>query len=152
QPALAGGIADTASGCQAGHPGRRDETGGYGKTEGMRGMVHIAPDAARSDTNRTGSRIYADTLHRRQLDNKAALACAETAAIVATATNRGQDVVRTSVIHGGDHVRHIDTAHDERRAFVDHSVVNHAGGLVGLIAGLDDGAANAGTQLFDLNR
>src|SRR5258708_5325996 len=71
---------------------------------------------------------------------------------MAAAANRRQQIVRAGEVHGGDYVRHIDTPDDEPGTLVDHSVVNQTRGLVRLVTWLDDGAAHAGTKLFELNR
>ena len=108
-------------------------------------MVHVAPDAAGGDANPACGWIDADPFHRRQVDDKPAVTRAQAAAIVTAAANRGQHVVGAGIVHGGDHVRHIDAAHDERGALVDHPVVDHTSGFVRLVVWPDDGAANAGT-------
>ena len=145
QPVLAGEVADAAAERQAADAGRRDEPARHGQPEGMRGVIDVAPHAAAVDAHGAFGRIDADAFHRRQVDDQAIVAGTEPAAVVAAAANGGQQIVGARIVHGGDHVRHVDASHDERRPLVDHPVVDHASGLVRLVAGLDDGAAHAGT-------
>ena len=52
---------------EAADSGTRNNPGGYGQAEGMRGVIHIAPDAAASHTNRASRRVDMHVLRCREV-------------------------------------------------------------------------------------
>src|SRR3989442_15980705 len=92
--------------------GGNDPTG-RGQTEGVRGMINIAPDAAALDLDSAGDRVDAYPLHPCEVNDQAVITGAEPGAIMAAAPDGGQELVLGCELDRGDHVSHVATARNE---------------------------------------
>ncbi|HUI51630.1 MAG TPA: hypothetical protein VLX60_07590, partial [Terriglobales bacterium] len=101
-------------------------------------MIDVAPDASGRNPHRTGRRVDAHAFHQRKIDHQSALAGPEPGSIVATAADRGQQPVFSSVAHCRHHIGHVDCTHDQRRALIDHRVEDSPGCVVCGICWLDE--------------
>ena len=67
---------------------------GHRQAEGVRGVVHVAPDAAALDAHGAVGRVDADAPHAGQVDDQAVVAGAQAGAVVpAAAHGEGQVVL-----------------------------------------------------------
>ena len=140
---------DAAAERQPADAGTGNNPGGNRQAEGMRGMIHIAPDASAADAHGVRRRIHMHVLDAGKIDGQRIVGDAEAAGIVAAAANGDAQSAGSSEFHGRDHVRHVDALGDEPRLLVDHPVVDFAGVLVGAAAGLNQFSAKLGAELGD---
>src|SRR5262249_40670151 len=145
QAVFTGEIADAAAKGQPAHASGRDEPGRHRQPEGVCGVVDIAPQRPAFDAHGALCGVDVDTAHVREVDHHAIVAGTEPSAVVPAPGNSGQQIVGPRIVDGGDHIRHVDTSHDERGSLVDHPVVEQSDGLVRFAIRLNDGAANPGT-------
>src|SRR5262249_39523856 len=115
--------------------------GGRRQAERVGGVVDLGPGAAPLDPDRPPLRIDPDLAHVRQVDDDAAVADRQPGDVMAAAPDRYEQVVLPREADRVDHVVGAGTADDQRRAPVDHGVVDPAGLGVGRVAGLDQRAA-----------
>jgi hypothetical protein len=85
-------------------------------------------------------------MHRRHIDDQAAIVGAETGCAVPPVTNGEVEPVIAGEVHGGDDVSHLLGAEHRQRALVKHAVVNDARLIVALVAGGEQLAPYALTQ------
>ena len=83
----------------------------------------------------------------RSID-QAVVAGAQAGAVVPTAAHGEGEAVCAREGDGGDDVGHVDAAGDQRRAPVDHAVIDAAALLIGGVAGLNHLAAQASAQFL----
>src|SRR5690606_29734079 len=87
-------VAEAAAEGEPGHAGGRDDAGGRGQAEGMRGVVDVAPERATADARGAGLRVDVDVAHGGEVDDQAAIDGALAGDVVAAAANgEGQIVV-----------------------------------------------------------
>ena len=115
----------------------------------MRRVIDIAPGAAALDAHRAVRRVDADALHAREVDHQAVVAGAEAGAVVAAAAHGEGQAVLAGEVDGADHIGHIDAAGNQRRALVDHAVVDLARLLVVGVARLDQLAAHTCAEILN---
>lgn len=144
-------IADAAAEGQAGDAGAGDEAGRCGQAEGVGGVVHVAPDAARFHADRFFERIHADAFHAGKINDQTAIAERQARAAVAAAANGSEQTVFGAVANRGDDVGDIGAAGDETRTLVNHGVVDFASGVVARVAGLNQFAAKRALELVERN-
>jgi hypothetical protein len=96
----------------------------------MRGVIDVALRAACFDTNRARRRVDANSFQPTQIDHDAAVAAAETGAVVAAAANCEQQIAIAGESHRRNDVRHVTAACDHAGPFLDHRVVELARLLV----------------------
>ena len=142
-------MAHAAAERQPADAGAGNNPGGDGQAEGVRGMIHVAPNASAADTHGVRRGIDMDVLDAGKIDGQRIVGDAEAAGIVTAAADGDFQSAGSSECHGGDHVGHVDALGDEARLLVDHPVVDFAGVLVGGAAGLDQFSAKLGAELGD---
>ena len=113
----------------------------------MRRMVHIAPRAAATDAHSPRRRIDVDVLDERKIDDQAIVADAQTACVVASASNRNSNIVLPAEMNGGNYVGHVSALGDQARLTVDHRVVDFARFFVARVGGLDQLSAELTFEL-----
>jgi hypothetical protein len=134
-------VADTATERQAADPRCRHEAARRGQPKDVRGVVHVAPQAAALDPYGPFGGIDADATHRPEIDDQPVVTHAQAGGVVATATDRDREPLLTTEVHRDDDVGHILAACDQARVAVDHTVVNATRRLVARIARSDQCAA-----------
>ncbi|MEZ4505398.1 MAG: hypothetical protein R2848_05855 [Thermomicrobiales bacterium] len=90
-----------------------------------------------------------DGVHASQVDDQTVIAGAQSRSVVSTTAHTNRQITFTGELHRRHDIGHIDRLHDERRALVDHAVVDGASGIVVRIVGRDDVAAHAHAQERD---
>src|SRR5207249_1928354 len=106
-----------------------DEATRRGQSEGVRGVVHVAPDAAALNSDGACGGIDADAAHRAKVDHQPVVTHPQASGVVATAADRDREPLCATEVHRGDDVGHVPAARDQARVAVDHAVV-HAARLV----------------------
>ena len=149
QAALAGEMAQAAAERQSADAGARNNPSGNGQAEGMRGVIHIAPDASAADTNRTSCRIHMNVLDAGEVDGQGIVGDAEAAGIVPATADGDPQSAGSSEFHRRDHIGHVHALDDEPRLLVDHRVVDFPGVLVGAAAWFNQFAAKLRAELGD---
>ena len=131
-------------------PGGRDDAAGCCQPEGVGGVVQIARAARplrRGRCDSTGS-TRTPFIAERSITRPSSTR-AKSGAVVAAAADGHDDVVVAREIDRGDDVGDVGALGDERRALVDHRVVDGAGLVVARVAALDEIAAHGGGQSLD---
>ena len=100
-------------------------------------MIDVAPEASCSYAHSASCWIDTNPFHQGKIDHQSAVASSQAGPIVAAAANRSEKFVFASIPDGSHYVGHINRAHNELRALVDHSVVDFAGRVVRGIFRLD---------------
>ena len=113
EPVHAAQVAAAAAERETGDAGRRNDARRNCEAECMRGMIHVALRAAGFDANRARRRVDANSLEPTEIDHDAAVAAAETGAVVAAAANRDEQIVIAREIHRRDDVRHVAASCDD---------------------------------------
>jgi hypothetical protein len=115
----------------------------------MRRVIDVALRAARADANGTFVGIDAYALHHAHVDDQPVLDTAQTRSVVATTADRHAQAVFSGELHRGDDIGHVGAPGDQARVLVDHAVVERAGGVVALVPGLEQPAAEMGPEVGD---
>jgi hypothetical protein len=144
QAALAGEVAEAAAEREPADPGGRDDPAGRGQTVLVRRAVDLAPGAAAGDPDGPGLGIDLDALQRREVDDDAVVAGAQPGAVVAAAAHREQQPVIAGEADDLGHVGGARALRDERRAAVDHRVVDLPRLVVVGVLGADQAALESG--------
>ena len=147
QPALAGQVPEAAAEGQAADAGGRDDPARGREAVLVGGGVDLAPGAAAADADGAGLRVDLDRLHRREVDHDPVVDGAEAAAVVAAAADRQRQVVLGGEADRPGDVVGVRAAGDQRRAAVDHRVVDGARLGVGRVVGTDQLAAETAQLL-----
>jgi hypothetical protein len=96
----------------------------------MGGSVYVAPGAAPFHHRGTALRVHANAPHPRQIDDKAAIACAEPRSAVATAAHGYQKPVFARVIYGVNNVRCAGALNNRQGPSIDIGIVHAACGFI----------------------
>ena len=100
----------------------------------MRLPVEVSHSGATLGAGRTTYWVNTNAIHGRQVDHEAAITHGVASHAVAAPADRHEQVVGTRKIDGSDHVRYACAAGNQRRALVDHCVVDLAGLIVAFVA------------------
>jgi hypothetical protein len=152
QPVRAAQPADAAGEREPAHARLRDQPARCGEVEGGGLAVHVAPERAALHPGTPRRRVDPHRAHHREVDHQPALAHRVAGHVVPAAAHRERQAVVAREADAVDHVRRAGAAGDQRRAAVDHAVPDHAGGVVALVAGFEQAAAQAGPQGRDVVR
>ncbi len=114
EAALAGEVAEPTAERQPADAGGGDDAAGSRHAEGMGGAVHVRPGRAARDAHRATLRVDADAAHQGEIDDETIVADAEARAVVPAATDGNEQPVIAREVDGGDHVRGIGAANDQR--------------------------------------
>ena len=137
QAVLAGQVAVAAAEGEAADPGGGDDAGRRRQTVRVGRAVHLTPGRAALDPGGAPVGVHVDAVHRRQIDDEAALDGAETRAVVAAPADGDREVRRPRELESGRDVGGGSAAHDHRRPLVDHGVVERPGLVVSGVVGQD---------------
>ena len=88
-----------------------------------------------------------DVADRRQVDDQAVVANAESAGVVSAAANRNPQLILSPEANRGHHVGHIGALGDQPRLAADHGVVNLPGALIARVARLNQFTAELAAEL-----
>jgi hypothetical protein len=143
EPMLAGEMADAAAQGEAADAGRPDDAAGRGHAHLVGGAIDLAPGAAAAHPHGLVVSVDVDLAHRREVDHDAVVAAAEAAAVVAAPTHRQQRAVSLCEADHGRHIGGRGAARDQRRAAVDHPVVELARLVIAAVARRDQLARDA---------
>ena len=138
--------AEAAAQRQPGDAGRRVDAERRRQAVLERGPIDVGEERARLDVGAPGRGVDADLPHLRQVDHHAAVAHRRAGDVVAAAADRDLESPLAGEADRRRHVRGVGAAHDDRRPAIDHRVPDGAHGVVGGIAGQDDGALHGGCQ------
>jgi hypothetical protein len=92
----------------------------------MGGAVYIAPRATAFHLRSAALRVHSNVFHPRQIDDQAAVACAESRSAVAAASNRYEELVLSRVIHAVNDIRGAGALNNQQRSSIDIGVVHAA--------------------------
>jgi len=143
---------DPAAEGEARDPGARDQAAGGGEPERLRVVIELRPHDPAFGSRGAVARIDADALHRREVEDDAAVARAEAGDVVPAGADGDDELVPAGEAEACDHVRRAGAANDEGRPPVDHPVPDRAGGVVGVVAGDDERAADLLCELREVER
>ena len=149
EPVGARQVADAAAEGQPADAGGRDEAARGGQAEGVGGVVDVAPACPALDADRACLRIHPDAVHPREVDDQTVVDGAQPRSAVPTAAHRQRQLLLAGEVDRGDDIGHVDAAGDQRRAPVDHAVVDLARLLVaGSVAGANQIAAHSRAEVL----
>jgi len=123
-------VTDSAAQREASDTSRGDEPARHRQPEGVGGVIDVTPHGAAGDPGRAIPRIDPDSCHRRQIEDEPAVARPETRPVVRAAAHGERQPVLPGEADARDDVRGIPAFCDQRRAAVDHRVVDLAGRFV----------------------
>ena len=152
EPVLAAEPAETAAERQSGDSGRRVDAERRRPAERLRFAVEVAQRGTRRDARPPVHRVDPDGLHRRQIDEQAAVAHGVPGDVVAAAPNRQHEIVLAREPDRPDDVGSTQTADGECRSAVDHRVPNRARLVVSRLPGQDGLAAQIRSERIDDGR
>ena len=136
--AFPGEMTDSAAEGQSADASRGNDSARRSKSERMRGMIDIAPNASAADGDGASRGIDARVFDRREIDHQTVIANSQTACVVSAAADRDKQIVFAREIYAADDVCDIRAARDQPRLFVDHRVVDLAGFIVICVTRLDE--------------
>jgi hypothetical protein len=140
-------VTDPAAQRQPTDAGRADDAAGNRPAGLVRGRVDVLPDASAANAGGAGSLVDVDRVDAGKVDDDAVVDDTQPAAVVPAAANGQQrPVIPGEPDHRG-HVLWRGAVGDERRVPVDHRVVDGARVVVAGVAGADQFAREAGSQL-----
>src|SRR2546423_3229850 len=125
----------------------RDHAAGHGEPVLVRRGVHLCPRASPADPNPPRPGIDRDRAHQREIGDDAAVDAAEPAAVVAAAPYRQRQVLRPGEPDDARDLRGARAAGDDGRPLVDHRVEQSPRRVVVWVAGSDQLALEARSQL-----
>src|SRR5262249_44568658 len=136
--------------CQPANAGRGNDSTGNRQTKGVGGMVNLAPGAA--TPNQDGSRFWIDArvADEREIEYQTIIADSQSSSIVSTASDCNKKAVLSTKVDCRDNVSHVRAAHNQERAFIDHTVVDFACCIVMLITSLNEFSSQASLEGFDI--
>ena len=120
-------MADTAAECEPADAGRRDDPRGRHAAMLGRRAVDLAPGRAAPDTDRVGTRVDRDVGHPAEIDHDPVVDGAQAPAVVPSPADCHRQAVGAPEGDATSDVLGVRAPHDDRRPFVDHSVVNRSG-------------------------
>jgi hypothetical protein len=151
EPVLAHQPPDAAAEREPGDSGVGDDPGWGGQPERLRLPIELAEKNTRLRSRRARLRIDPDALHRRQVEDDAALANRQTREAVPATPDGDREAGRSGEPHRGDHVGRAGAARDERGEAIYRSVPDLALLVVGRIPGSNELSAK-GTLEFAQSR
>ena len=110
--------------------------------------VELPPGDAPLGLDRLAAGIDPDAFHRTQVDDEATLTDAMAGRMVSTPAHGHEHLVRLGKAHGGEHIGDARAACDQRRSLVDHGVKHRAGRVIAVIAGTEQGPAQARLEVL----
>jgi hypothetical protein len=119
---------------------------GGGQTERLGLVVEVHPLGPPFSTDGTPTGVDTHTTHLGQIDHEPPIAHRSARDVVATATDRHQEMVGAGEIDGMDHVGDPSAASDERGLAVDHAVPDGAGLIIACVARTEQWATHAGRE------
>jgi hypothetical protein len=140
EPELPGQVAKSAAEREAADAGGGDDAARRREAVLAGGLVDLGPRAAAADADGAGRGIDLDVLHRRQVDHDAIVDGPQPSAVVAAAPDGQRQVVAAGEGDDLGDVAGTGTARDQRRAPVDHRVVDLARLVVVGVVGADQPA------------
>jgi len=146
QAVLARQVAGATAESEARDAGAADDTERDREPEGVRGVVHVGGRTARLDAHRTSTRIHADALHTREIDDETAVAASQAGTVVPPTTYCNHELLVATEVHRGDDVGGIRAASDQPRSLVDHAVVQGAHLVVVRIRRINETSTKAGDR------
>ena len=141
--------ADAAAEREAGDPRARDDPERRREPERLRLAVERRAERPALGSGDPGLRIDVHRLHRREIDDDAAVARPEPADVVAAAAHGDRELGRPGEPHGFNDVGHPSAPRHERRVPVDRRVPDHARRVVAGVAGRDHLTSQPSGQPFD---
>ena len=123
-----------------------DSAAGRGEAMDLRRGVKLPPKHAALGPPGAIGRINADRLHRRQIDDHAAIVGPVSRCAVSATAHGEQKAIRPGEIHRLAHIAGIRATNDQRRTPVNVTIPNPARGFVFAIAGQNDPALQATSQ------
>jgi hypothetical protein len=142
-------VAQPAYAAAQGQPGDAcvgDETAGGGEPAFLGCAIQFAPGQAGLGADGAPRRIDLDLLHRREVDDEAAVADRIAGHVVAASPHCNQEVMRASELDDPDYIVRAGAARDQRRSPVDHPVPHRARRVIIWIACANEFAAQAGCE------
>ena len=137
RPYLPREVSHAAAQRQTADAGGGNDSGGHSQSEGMRGMIDIAPCAAAADAHGSRGRIDMNKLDRGEIDHQAIVADSQAAGVMAAAANGDLQVMLTAEVNGRHHVGHVGAFAIKRGLRLDHGVIDLALCVVTRIVRLD---------------
>src|ERR1700677_73761 len=119
----------------------RDDSRWHGEAEGVRSVVHVTPrgSAAYADGSCRGVDMH--VLDARQIDDETIITNSQPSGVMASSSDRYQQVVFPGEMNGGDDIRNVSAQGDEPRFAADHRVIHFARFVVTRVCGFDQLAA-----------
>src|ERR1041385_3887941 len=142
-------MADAAAQRQSANACGGDDSAGCRHPEDMRGVIDIAPGATAADSDRARRWINTRIFYRTQIDDQAVITNSQASCVMATATDRDQNIILSCEIYRANYVRYVRATRDEPRLLVDHPVIHLASFIIILVAGLDQFAAQVCFEISD---
>jgi hypothetical protein len=122
QAVLAHEPADAAAEREAGHAGVGHDPAGGGQPQPLGRLVELPPEQARLRPDAAGGGVDPDLLHRRQVEDQAAVAAGRAGHVVPAAPDGQRQAAGPAVLDPGPHVGGAGAARDQGRALVDGAV------------------------------
>ena len=130
--------ADAAAERQARDPGAADNPARRREAVHLGLAIELFPQGATLGPDGAAPRVDVDPLHRRQVDQQAAIESGVPGDVVAAAAHRDRQVKRPCQCHRVDDISDAVTARDRGRTPVDQAVVNPPQPVVCRIGGLQE--------------
>ena len=135
KPVLAAQPAEAAGQGEAADARRRDQAAGRGEPMDLGLPVEIPPGGATLDSRAPGLRVHVDRRHAGEIDQKAAVAGATAAGVMATGAHRCDQPMLPRHVDGLDDIGGALAVRDDPRLLVEHAVPDQACGVIAFIAG-----------------
>src|SRR5580704_6848236 len=103
----------------------------------MRCVVNITPGAAATHTHSPCRWIDMNVLDKGEIDDEAIVADSQTSCVMASASNRNQQLLLPAEMNGSDYVGHVSALGDQTRFATDHSVIDFARFFITRVGWLD---------------
>ena len=149
QPELSRQMAEAAPEGESADAGIGDDPGRHGQSEGVGRMIHVPEQGATLDTGGPRDRIDPNATHAREIDDEAVIDGAETGSAVSAAPDGDVEPLVATEADCRDDVGDIGGTDDQRRASIDHAVLDAARVVVARVLRADDVASEGPLQPFE---
>ena len=119
-------VPHAAAQSKATHTCCRNDSRWHGEAEGVRSVVHVTPGASAAYTDGSCRGVDVNVLDARQINDETIITNSQPSGVMASASDRYQQVILPGEMNGGDDIRDVSAQSDEPRFAADHRVIHFA--------------------------
>src|SRR5277367_6751331 len=137
QAILSREVSHAAAQSKATHTCCRNDSRWHGEAEGVRSVVHVTPRGSAAYADGSCRGVDVNVFDARQVNHETIITNSQPSGVMASTSDRYQQVIFSGKMNGGDNIRNVTAQSDEPRFAADHRVIHFACFVVTRVCGFD---------------